>query len=462
MDKMKSLHTIFGLLWVFMLLVGCDKMNDVQKKFASQEEQVYLGKVDSLKCVPGFGRAKIVWSIGSDPRIERTIVYWNMRKDSLVIPFHRNTPGIQKDSIIVENLPEGTSLYEFRNTNSSGESSLYSSLSVFSWGLNFAESLQGLRLRSKEFDYGRSVLKLIFSDCVEGDNVQYIEIQYSDADGTSHTLRVPRNMNSIELPNFRNGETAKFRTVFFLSDGIDTVYNDYQTVRAPQVIEECGTKLTIGNGLGNRYFEHEGSLCEWNASGDVVFYDPDGNGSFVRSRVISALAPPAYFRDFFFYDDDKYIGITRENKVDMYRLDLSAESPVLAVVKKGFGSSFNMLSFIPARGFFYSLDKGVLRVWYANNNATWNSGNGSTVTKEFKFNRYALFNYSSLLVIDSNGYLWELPITTSGYLIAKNKIGQGWSRFQRLVTVGNKLLAIDENGDFWKFDFDVDHYWIVD
>src|SRR5690606_37926740 len=99
------------------MLSSCDKMNDIQEEFTSREDQVYLGKVDSIRFYSGFGRAKITWYIGSDPKIDRTIIYWNMRKDSVVKDFIRNTSGVQKDSIILDNLPEGSTLFEFRNVN---------------------------------------------------------------------------------------------------------------------------------------------------------------------------------------------------------------------------------------------------------------------------------------------------------------------------------------------------------
>lgn len=465
MNKMKTLHIILDLLGALVLLVGCDKMNDIQEKFASQEEQVYLGKVDSLKSYPGFGRAKITWYIGSDPKIENTIVYWNMRKDSLVIPFHRKTPGIQKDSLIVENLSEGSFLFEFRNTNSRGESSLFSLLTVSTWGGNFASGLQGRRLLFKEFGYEQSTFKLSFSPCAGGDHVFCSEVVYKDVNGKERILRIPRGTDELVLQDFPDGETVKYRTVFFLTEGIDTVYNDYQSVTAPKVIKEKGTKIAVGDGPDSRYFECDGTLCEWNQAGDMVMYEPDGNGSFARSRVLQGIAPRTDFREFFFYDDDRYITVAKSNNaVDMYSLDLEAENPALAVVKKGFGSGFSFPNFIPACGFFYSLENnGKLRAWYAYNNGTWDSSsNGATIATDFKYTRYALFKYASLIVIDEDGYLWDIPITTTGHFVTRNKIGQGWSNFQRLVTAGDKLLAMDGNGDFWKFDFDVDHYWIVD
>src|SRR5690554_5430897 len=107
----KLIKIIFSLLAGIIIVTSCDDMNDIQSQFADREEQVYLGKVDSIKFFPGFGRVKLTWYVSSDPKIEKTIIYWNMRNDSIVKEFNRNTPGVQKDSITFESLPEGSTLF---------------------------------------------------------------------------------------------------------------------------------------------------------------------------------------------------------------------------------------------------------------------------------------------------------------------------------------------------------------
>src|SRR5690625_3138887 len=144
---MKNIIKLFSqamCFQVFLLfsLTSCDKMNDIQQEYADREERAYLGKVDSIEFYPGFGRAKLTWYVSADPKVERTIIYWNMRRDSIVKEFVRNTPGVQRDSITLDNLPEGSTLFEFRNVNSQGESSLYSSATVTVWGLEFGAGLR--------------------------------------------------------------------------------------------------------------------------------------------------------------------------------------------------------------------------------------------------------------------------------------------------------------------------------
>ncbi len=457
---------IFSLLAIFLLAISCNDMNDIQSKFADLDEATYLGKVDSIKSFPGQGRAKITWYIGSDPKIEKTIVYWNMRKDSIVKDFVRQTPGIQKDSIYVDNLPEGSSLFEFRNINSKGETSLYSKASVTSWGKNFALKLSKRSITSQEFDYASSSFKLGLSPTYKGDSVVYAELNFTDVNGQKQNVRINRDTTSLVLTGFPDGGELQFRTVFFLPQGIDTVYNEFEVIKAPKVTFEKGEKLSISGNMGSRYSEHSfNSFYEWNVAGDLILYKLNEVGQFTQSELYPGLVPRATYRDFFFYDDDKFISVaTAGSNLRMHRVVDGA----LVLVKpptgtlEYFGSGFVFPDFIPAKGFFYSLNLGELKTWLAINNATFGAPNGTTVFKTFFYPTFALFKYRYLIGVDAEGVLWSYPISTAGILGSKSKIGTGWNRFKRFVSVGDLLLAIDENGDFYKFNFSTSNFWVVD
>ena len=230
----KIVSGILSLLGIFLLTISCDNMNDIQSRFANLEEQTYLGKVDSIKSLPGLGRSKITWYIGADPKIEQTILYWNMRKDSIVRDFVRHTPGVQRDSIIVENMSEGTQLFEFRNINSKGKTSLYSSASVSSWGENFAKRLYARSITSQVYDLTALTLKLILSNTFSGDSVVYSQIRFTNAHGAANDIRINRVTTSLVLNDFPGGGEFQFRTAFFLPKrGIDTIFNAFKIYNAP-------------------------------------------------------------------------------------------------------------------------------------------------------------------------------------------------------------------------------------
>lgn len=466
---MKNMIKRSPLVWsilalLFFALTSCDKMNDIQQEYAERDERIYLGKVDSVVSYPGFGRAKLTWYIGADPKVERTVIYWNMRQDSVVKEFVRKGSGAQKDSIVLENLPEGNTLFEFRTVNSQGESSLYSSATITVWGVEFGGGLRARRVEAFDFDFEQSIYNLALSTSSAGDNVLFSEIIYTNNVGEQKTLEIDRETTEVALPNFMDGSEFRFRTVFFLPEGIDTVYNDFQVYRAATAVSDRGTKISFKGSNNSKYFDHHGtSFYEWNAAGDLIRYDVDVHGELTQTESYPAIAPRSVYRDFFFYDDDKFIGVQTNNRLAMKQLEDGVFHQVGAAT---FGSGFTHIQFIPTRGFFYSRSAtGVLNTWIARNDATWGTPNGTSVGTGYDmYGGITLYNHSAMLAVDQDGYLWNIPISVSGVPGFKSRIGSGWDRFEKIVCVGTTLYGIEANGDFYVFNnFNTtDTFWIVD
>lgn len=470
---MKKTYRLFpvvlGLLVSTILLFSsCDNMNDIQEKWAGQEERVYLGKADSIKFYSGFGRAKITWYIGADPKVERTIIYWNMRKDSVVKEFVRKGSGAQKDSVIIDNLPEGSTLFEFRTVNSNGETSLYSTATVTVWGAGYASGLRARRVAAFSLNPEKSTFELGLTPASVGDNVVYAEVTYTDSEAKPRTLRANRETNTLLLTNFPAGGDFRLRTVFFPPQGIDTVKNEFVTFQAPKVINKVGTKLSLAGKLTSKYFERaDHGLYEWTAAGDLMRYAQNEDGTVSATGTKVAAVPRATYRDLFFYDSDRFVAVTTAGALQMVTLQTGV--PVIVktpAAADNFGTGFTMPLFMPSPSgvFFYSLTAaGALQAWYAKNDATFNTPNNTTVGTGIDVNnKMVLFNGAALLTVDAAGDLWSQPVSVSGNLGSRSRIGSGWNRFSRMVSVGTTLLGIDSKGDIYEFtNFDTESYWIV-
>lgn len=467
---MKKIHKLFpvalGLLAsVFFILSSCNKMDDIQRKYAEREEVVYLGKVDSIQSFPGVNRTKLTWYMSSDPRIDRTIIYWNLRRDSIVKEFNRTQPGVKKDSILINNLPEGTTLFEFRNVNNEGETSLYSSISANIWGSAFANGLNARKITEFDFDYGQSLYNLTLSPTAAGDSVVYSQIIYTNKHGEENSVRIERDTIAtvVELADFPDGGELRYRTVFFPPQGIDTVYNDYTIFKAPKAVFERGTKISLAGNMSSKYFDRSGeNLYEWNSGGDLIVYALNTDGSLAQTEKFPSVVSHSTYRDFFFYNDDKFIGINTANKISMFQI----VDGQLVIVKASYGSGFTFQQFIPAKGYFFSLTAGTgdMKTWLAQNDGTWGTPNGTTVGTGFTiYEPLMLFNNQSLLGVDADGYLWNISVSVSGTIGSKSRIGSGWNRFKKMISVGTTLFCMEENGDFYVFtNFNTaDKFWVV-
>src|SRR5690606_9180952 len=186
------------------------------------------------------------------------------RKDSIVKEFTRTAPGIQKDSIILENLAEGSTLFEFRNVNDAGETSLYSSATVTVWGTEYGDGLRARKLTRFDFDYTQSLYSLTLSPSVPGDSVLFTEVVYNNKLGEEKTITIDRETEDVELADFPDGGEFKFRTAFFPPESMDMIYNDFTTFRAPLAVTENGVKISTSGNLASKYFDRNGeNLYEW-------------------------------------------------------------------------------------------------------------------------------------------------------------------------------------------------------
>ncbi|WP_300600624.1 DUF4998 domain-containing protein [Niabella sp.] len=460
------LFTATGLcVLLAFILFSCDKMNDIQSKYTNQAEKVYLGRVDSVTYAAGFGRAKVVWYINADPKIQRTIIYWNNRRDSLVRPFNRQALGGQWDSIYLNGLSEGSTLLEFVNVNDAGESSLVTRSAVTVWGESFAGGLRARSLTGLDYDYLQSSYNLTVSKTTPGDSVIYSQISYTTKNNETRVINTGRSVNdtAVVLTDFPAGGSLQFRTVFFLPKGIDTVRNDYKVYNAPSIVTDRGVKIALKGNATSKYFQMNDNLCEWNAAGDMIVYAVGENGELTEQMRYPALAPRTTFREFFFYDVDRFIGVQGStNNLYMYTITNGALANILTTT---LGTGFNFLKYVQGRGFFYSIAEttGEIKAWFALPNGTWLNPNSATVGTGFNYVPYAMLNNQSLIGIDAAGYLWALPVSVTASVGSKSRMGLGWSRFTKIICAGTKLYGMEANGDLYVYNnFDAtSKYWIV-
>lgn len=467
MKNINSLLFVITSCVVFsiFMLQSCDKMDDIQRKYAELQEQVYLGRVDSVKAYPGVGKVKLVWQINADPKIDQTVIYWNNRRDSLIKPFNRLASGIQKDSITITTLREGSTLFEFINVNSQGQRSLVSSVTITTWGSSFIQGLREREIAGFDYNYNQSIYNLVLTKANPGDSVIYAEIDYITTNNETKTVKVERNVDTIALQQFGDGGQFRLRTVFFPPQGIDTLYSEYVTYNAPVVVTDPGVKITLRANATSKYFNYEGDLAEWNSAGDLIVYTVAADGSATQKVRYNALAPRATYRDFFYYFDNKFIGVLTGNQLRLVEIVNGAlriiQTPAGA---NDLGTGFSMPKFAVGNGFFLSIDAaGNVRNWPALPNATFATPNNVLLLQGFTHDPYTIFNFYSLIGVDAGGYLASYPVSSSGSISAKRTIGMGWRRFTKLVGVGTKLYGIESDGDIFVFNnFNPnDKYWIV-
>jgi hypothetical protein len=197
-------------------------MNSVNQEYFDRGETFYTGKVNYLQAFPGNNRVRFLWYVNSDPRITRTVIYWNGVSggvDSTVVAINRTQPGsIQAETEL--NLPESGYVFEFVTKDDNGNRSLAVERSVAIYGDKYIALLQNRDVVSV------SVSKITWAT-VSSQEILYTIVQYTDYtdpdNPATRTLRVENEDTETELSGAKSGEPLSVTTSYLPANGIDIV-----------------------------------------------------------------------------------------------------------------------------------------------------------------------------------------------------------------------------------------------
>ena len=116
--------------------VSCGRMDDVYQEFISDGPVTYLSKLTGVETFAGENKVKFVIPAQTDPRTKGVLVYWDNRTCSIDIPCD---PSVTTE-FVVENVTEGSHIFELLAHDSKGHNSIAVSKSVASYGEKFLKS----------------------------------------------------------------------------------------------------------------------------------------------------------------------------------------------------------------------------------------------------------------------------------------------------------------------------------
>ncbi|SMC57543.1 DUF4998 domain-containing protein [Pedobacter nyackensis] len=219
--KCKTLIVSFVTFLVVSVLTSCDKgMYDVSGEFYHRGEDLYLGVVDSIKVKPGYNRAKLSWEIKADPRITKTVIYWNKRQDSTVVDVVRNNNGRVPMEIELKNLNEKDYIFEFIAKNDKGLFSIPKQISISVFGDVFIKGLKNRAVASITKQQNGD-LSIVWNP-IASSSILYTTLKYEGIGG-SQEVRVENISNQTILKGVKPGSNIKVSTSFFLPGTLDVM-----------------------------------------------------------------------------------------------------------------------------------------------------------------------------------------------------------------------------------------------
>lgn len=220
--------TFYFVGLILLLFWACNDEMDDYRKYAEGGEISYTEKLDSIKIFSGRERLMIQGVLDADPKVTSLRVYWNGKKDSIVIPVTRNS-AVDTLNAYINNLEENIYNFEIRTYDDELNSSIPVYVTAQVYGERYQSSL-----------YNRPVINniLIGSDLTVNyanmdltTGVLGTEIVYKSINSTENKeLFVPIDSVQININDFTSGSEYKYRTIFLPEPtSIDTFYTEYKS-----------------------------------------------------------------------------------------------------------------------------------------------------------------------------------------------------------------------------------------
>lgn len=254
MKKNKNV-LILSFLALAGLIFSCSKMDSKYSDFIKDGPIKYTGRPDSLKVHPGNGRVKISWLIFADPKVNRAMIYWNNRKDSVNVPITR-TGGVDTVNVNLNNMNEGTYVFEIFTFDSNGNKSVKTEIVGNVYGQNYQKSIL-IRPVNVASVIGRDSARIDWGAVSYKEGISS-ELSYTDLSGVHHDRLVSSDTASTLLTNVNATTSFTYRTKYLPSPlAIDSFYTEYKTVKikgTPVEVSKAGWTITASSEdvAGNR------------------------------------------------------------------------------------------------------------------------------------------------------------------------------------------------------------------
>ncbi|GHT20878.1 hypothetical protein FACS189464_3040 [Bacteroidia bacterium] len=203
-------------------------MNDMHDKYLKDGEITYIGKVDSVKLLPGNGRMSVKYWI-TDPRAKELQVLWSAGADSftLDIPNHQPEEAL---TFMIDPIIEGEHELQFLTNDKEGNSSVRFEASQSVYGEVYKSSLTNRPIQGTTMI--NNVLSILWGGSLSAREIS-VNITYETSAGESIFLTLESELLSepVSLENVDLSKGVRYRTLYLPQpEAIDTFSTDWQRI----------------------------------------------------------------------------------------------------------------------------------------------------------------------------------------------------------------------------------------
>jgi len=243
------------LLWLAFpmllpaLIFSCSKMDDY-KKFTNGGEITYTGKIDSVKAWSGRNRVVMRGLFLADPKVSRCVIYWNNKADSIVVPVLREHI-VDTLNISITNVKEGVQNFLIYTYDKDGNRSIPVYVTGRAYGDRYQSSLanRGITIAQTN-ETGQTAIIWQGMDRLTG--VFATEVTYTNINNVLKTIKVPINIDTTIIADFKPASAMKYRTLFLPDTvSIDTFSTAY--------VDRYVPKFLLGEDITATYIKNAGA-----------------------------------------------------------------------------------------------------------------------------------------------------------------------------------------------------------
>jgi hypothetical protein len=281
--KKQKFGIVLLLLSLALTFVSCSKWDDY-KKYTSNGETSYTGRLDSAKIFSGRLRVKLRGILPADPAIATCKVTWNSGMDSMIFTVAKG-PGSEVFERIIP-VDEGIKNFVIQTFDAAGNPSVKSTASGTSYGPRYESGLTSRPILTRDLTpNGDAVITWDNFDTTTG--VKGTFATYTTTSGSTETVFTSKEQSTTTLPNYMLGSKFSYRTAFVPdSTCIDTLYAPTVTIGVRSDITSLYLSNVGPNFLRDAFDGRFGTLAApWvtnaaakNKGGLYGGYSADGGG----------------------------------------------------------------------------------------------------------------------------------------------------------------------------------------
>jgi hypothetical protein len=208
-------------------------MNSIHEEYLKRGETLYIGGVnyDSVYVSSGDRKIKFEWKVSADPRITKTVIYWNNRDTSVVIPVNRATDGEFWMEALISNIPEGEYIFEFTMQDDNNHTSIPVEIAGVVFGPVYLENLRNRGI--KELSKLETGEMQITWEAVNNVTLQYSVLEYVSG-GQTRRVEVPNSEDKTLLDNLDTGDEVELYSVHLPENALETLNSFARTLIMPK------------------------------------------------------------------------------------------------------------------------------------------------------------------------------------------------------------------------------------